>query len=191
MYIVQLIILLFFLDPDTENLGGNELVRNENHVITYECFEDRIEFVIDVIGDRTDNTNGKWPNLDYFYLWVDFNNNGKLDSLIDRNFGPKFYNNKLQVCKSLLYSKTRQTTCFFNSNSTCHRQFKKTQNLEIDHVVFEISIPKKELSKSNSYNVYFMIADKYSKTYYPINNIKFEATFKIECNNISTEQMLK
>ncbi len=186
MYIVQLIISFFFLGQDTENPGHNELVRNENHVITYECLEDRIEFVIDVIGDRTNNTSGKWPNLDYFYLWVDFNNNGKLDSLIDRNFGPKFYKNKLQVCKSLLYSKSRQTTCFFNSNSTCQREFKKTENLEIDHVVFEMSIPKKELSESNSYNVYFMIADKYSKTYYPSNNIKFETTFKIECNKIST-----
>lgn len=134
------------------------------------------------IGDSTNDIYAKWPNKDLFRIWVDYNKNGKIDELIDRAFSPT----TSIICKSLLYTKNKHTTCIYDSNILYQERFSPTKNSASDHVNFEITIPLSELSESDGANVFFEIYDgsglKYS---YPRIAPLFKSTFDIECNKIS------
>ena len=118
---------------------NHDIVRNKDHIITYECTDETIKFTFDLIGDVTNELDGKWPILDHIRIWVDFNQNAEIDELIDRSFTPFDSPN---VCKSLMYTKTRLTTCFFDSGSSSKKSFTGTSNLGTNHIVFEMEIPK-------------------------------------------------
>ncbi|QFZ54224.1 hypothetical protein FEZ18_05135 [Oceanihabitans sp. IOP_32] len=177
-------LILFFQLLIVEN--ERELVRNDLHVISYKCKNETVEFTFDLIGDESNNIEGKWPRIDHYHIWVDFNNNKVIDSLTDRAFSPYQRENNYQVCKSLIYTESILTTCNFESGSTCEKNFGVSENSKKNHVIFKIVIPKKELSNSEKFNVYFEIFDGDGlKSCYPIRSRLFKETFEITCNNNS------
>jgi len=164
---------------------SNDLVRNEKHVITYQCFEELIEFKFDLISDITNDLNGKWPRVDHIRIWVDYNQNTEVDELVDRCFSPLDYPN---VCKSLMYTKSRLTTCFFDSGSTSEEAFTSSINSTSNHVIFTMNIPKSELSNyEGEASIYIEIFDGSGRsTSYPTRSRLFSGTLHINCNNEST-----
>jgi hypothetical protein len=178
-------LILFFQLSIVEN--KTELVRNNLHIISYQCKDKTVEFTFDLIGDESNNIEEKWPRLDHYRIWVDFNNNKVIDSLTDRAFSPHQRENNYQVCKSLMYTKRKITTCNFESGSTCKKNFSVSENSMENHVIFKMVIPKKELSNSEKFNVYFEIIDGDGmKSSYPIYSRLFKETFEITCNKNST-----
>ncbi|MHB0755416.1 hypothetical protein [Polaribacter sp. M15] len=174
--------ILIFLSKLSVIENKTDLVRNNLHVISYQCKEDTIEFSFDLIGDKSNDIHGKWPKVDYYQIWVDFNNNQKVDSLIDRFFSPFSKKNTYEVCKSIMFSNNSSSTCYFNSGATCEKSFGISENSKENHVMFKMTIPKKELSNSGIYNVYFEIIDGNGiRCSYPINNQIFKKTFEITC----------
>ncbi|MGM0582528.1 MAG: hypothetical protein ACQETL_17750 [Bacteroidota bacterium] len=165
------------------HLDNNYLIKNENHIVSYECLEKDIKFKFDFIGDETNELNGSWPKIDMYRIWVDFNNNNKIDSLIDRNFSPIKFKSDYLVCKSLMLSKIKLKPCIIDTDAVCFKEFTKTDNSKSRHVYFEMIIPKKELSQSNKVSVYFEFFDGNGKKFsYPSNSPLFNDTYLINCD---------
>lgn len=182
---IILIINMVKLESINENnqLDDNYLIKNENHIVTYECLEKDIKFKFDFIGDETNELDGKWPKLDFYTIWVDYNNNNKIDSLLDRNFSPITYKSEYLVCKSLMFSKIKLRPCILDTEAICIKEFTATNNSKDRHVFFEMIIPKKELSQSNTISLYFEFFDGKGKRYsYPSNSPLFSDTFLINCD---------
>lgn len=157
-----------------------DIVRNSNHIITYECLEDDIVFTFDLIGDITNNLNQEWPHLDNYRVWVDYNQNNELDSLIDKVFAPLYGS---VICKAILLDQRSSTTCHFDASYTGSERFGFSENLDADHIIFEMTIPKNELSDKGGAAVYFEIFDGAGEeTCYPRRSRLFQSTFKLDCN---------
>jgi hypothetical protein len=168
---------------EKNQLNDNYLIKNKNHIVTYECLEKDIKFKFDFIGDETNELYGKWPKIDTYRVWVDYNNNNKIDSLHDRNFSPITYKSEYLVCKSLMFSKIKLRPCILDTEAICIKEFIATNNSKDRHVYFEMIIPKNELSQANKISVYFEFFDGNGKRYsYPSNSPLFDDTYLIDCD---------
>ncbi|WP_421868944.1 hypothetical protein [Marinoscillum sp.] len=126
-----------------------ELISNENHLISYQLTDSNLLLKLDMIGDETNNLDGQWPKMDFYTIWVDYNHNGQADSLIDRSFSPHTAGAAYTVCKSLMLDGGHvMTPCKFYFGASCSKSFKATKSNEEPHVVFEMTIPRSELSMS-------------------------------------------
>ena len=176
------IFISLLLSQFLQSQSKTELVRNKLHVISYECKDEVVEFTFDLIGDTTNNLDGIWPKLDFYRIWVDYNSNKELETSYDRVFSPIRIEGDYAVCKSLALEQGRVTQCISETNATCEKMFGTSKNSSKKHVIFRMSIPKKELSDSGTFNVYFEIFDGVGfETCYPLRSKLFDKTFEFSC----------
>ena len=130
-----------------DSFTDHTIVNNDQHVISYKVDKNNVHFSFDLRGDTTNNLEGKWPKLDTYTIWIDYNHNGRIDSLVDRSFSPIMAGGFYTVCKSLTLGEQMMSTCEFYFGGSCTKNFTSTAHNFDPHVFFEMTIPKSELSK--------------------------------------------
>ncbi len=154
-----------------------EFFNDGNHVFSYKCQDDNIEFFLDAVSDKSNAVLGSWPDKDIYRIYVDFNSNEEVDSGIDLMFSPKEDNS---ICIVSLIDQTSASGCSFNDAVFGENLFTSTSNSEELHVNYKVTIPKEVLSNSSSANIVIQLYD--SETgwqYFPSSNTFFISHYKI------------
>ena len=123
-----------------------KIIDNERHVVSAKSTGKNITFLMEAVGDSTNNLQGTFPNLDFAGIKVDINQNGRVDENSDISFG-KASGSYDKVCTQLLISESSSQGCnSFKSRSRLKVDFKSTTNQSTPHPVWEFTIPRKEIS---------------------------------------------
>jgi hypothetical protein len=137
------------------SLADRVLVRNERHLITARYSANAVTFVLEAIADRTDDRTGQFPAVDFVGLYVDVNQNARVDERVDVKFGVQ--RGGAGLCSQYFITATSSTACGgFRSGATLSSSFGATETMPRPHPTWEITIPKSELaSNGEAANVAF------------------------------------
>ncbi|MGI9174107.1 MAG: hypothetical protein ACR2GR_02150, partial [Rhodothermales bacterium] len=134
------------LEGQTEPAAVRSLVNNRQHAITARSVGDKIVFVLEALGDSTNDLGGSFPDVDFAGLRVDRNRNGKVDARVDVAYGIAG-GARDQLCTQYLLSETSSTGCGgFPSETALRVQFGGTANGLAAYPAWTFAIPKKELT---------------------------------------------
>lgn len=171
-------LLITSCSKEEERVEKQIIFDNETLIISYDCDDSNVNFLFDVIDDFTNAIDGTWPELDLYRVYFDNNNNGILDEGIDFLLSP----NGSEICYSSLISQTSNSACSYSSEVTGTENFGVTENLNQDHVYYQLTVPKNLFSSSSKVNFALHIRDSETGwSYYPItrNPTLFDLTFEI------------
>ncbi len=189
------VILFSFIDIEASGQSHTvPLIENEHHMIYYQCNGSTATIIIDAISDTSNNINQSWPKNDMYWLSIDVNNNGKLDSQIDKMLSP--FGDK--ICDTYLVDILRikyeteifsnkvedqvTTPCNFDTNATGDVLFKGTKNSNKEHVFYQLTLPPGIFSEEETIGIIVRILDGESGyTTYPEHEYIFSSTLKVSC----------
>ncbi len=134
-------------DPSEPNPTGvtGELVRTEDHIVSVRKSETRVQFILEAIGDDTDNLKGGWPAVDFVSIGSDVDQNGTVTRNVDVEYGISggAYD---KICTQYLLTESSSTGCNgFSSAATMSARFVPTPNQPRPHPIWVFTIPKSEL----------------------------------------------
>jgi len=137
--------LNFTADASTEKV----IVSNQNHYISYQVAGENVIFVMESVGDFTDEMMGKFPKTDFFSIDVDVNQNGIIDPNTD--VGYSIITKQVGICASYLISQNASTGCgVFKSKAYLEISFRATEREQKAHPVYRFTIPKSELNQTGN-----------------------------------------
>lgn len=125
-------------------------LKTSNVLFQYDCNDNNITFFLDVLEDVSDGTTGTWPNTDVYRIYIDYNNNGILDSELDLIISTV---DDGSTCMAYSLSQTSTTGCNFYDDVTSEKAFSSTDNLEVPHMNYTIIVPKARASEGSKIKV--------------------------------------
>lgn len=171
------IIFIVSCKKDSEPVVPIEFFNDGDHIFTYACNNDKVDFFIDAIRDTTNQTEGAWPDVDIYRLLIDFNNNGMLDADVDLQISPLEDN---RICVVYALTNMSTTPCFFPEDVSGEVNFSNTENAATLHTNFKVSVPKALLSNGSTANVAIHVYDSENGwSYIPPDNNFYRTTFEI------------
>ena len=146
--------LLDTLNPnnrDNYEVGKEySIVDNENHHITMKLEYGSLYFYVDCLNNTTDNFLDSWPS-DTISFYFDVNQNGRIDENIDVAYG---ISSSKTLCNQYLIDSTTSTFCgAFPTSAVLTHNFTQSSDSSDDHVIWDFSVPFKEVSSNNSVHV--------------------------------------
>ena len=150
-----------------------ELAQDLNHVITYQEIGDEIQFVIDCIGDKTDNrSNATTP--DFAKISFDFDQNSSITGNVDGEFSA-IHNDQPDLCNYHFFYNNGQVfvnSCnSFPSTANFQSAFTSSSYESDNHIIYIFNIPKIELGTGSSSDIVFSIFESASGfSFYPANS---------------------
>jgi hypothetical protein len=128
--------------------------------------DEMLTFTFDLVNDTTNHINGGgvYPRgvfeRDGYQILVDYNGNGKIDPGIDRMFSPITINGQYRVCKSIYaYENNILYPCEYYKDFTCTKTFGPSKNSDKAHVIFTMTLPKRQISQTDEMHLQFNIFD--------------------------------
>jgi hypothetical protein len=127
--------------------AGQIVTKNSRHFIEAIPQGDQVRFVLEAVGDTSNNLDGSYPKVDFASIRVDVNKNGKVDERVDLSYGTEG-GSRDKICTQYLITESSSTGCAgHNSQARLKVDFKSTSHGAKPHPVWEFTIPKKELSQ--------------------------------------------
>ena len=159
------------LDPVT-------ILQDDEIIIQFKCEGDNIEFFIAAIGDLSDGTNRTFPDMDIYRVFIDYNNNELIDQGVDLMISPKFNDS---ICVVYLLDEIAVSRCNYFNDITGEINFSSTDNLQILHMNYRVSLPKSRVSEDNKSRIIVQVYDS-EKGWknYPSDPQKFSKSIEIE-----------
>jgi hypothetical protein len=156
------------------------LVSSDDHFVAYRVDGDNVIFTVEFIADFTDNSNGVFPDVDFVNIAVDVNQNGSIDSYLDKSYGKigkriregKIFPDSAKplICTQFMITVRSSTACGgMKSKAALDFNFQSTEKALKPHPVYQFTIPRTELSadgKSAHIKLHLYSAGKGS-AYYP------------------------
>jgi hypothetical protein len=127
--------------------AGQIVTKNSRHFIEAIPQGEQVRFVLEAVGDTSNNLAGSYPKVDFVSIRVDVNKNGRVDEGVDLAYGTAG-GSKDKICTQYLITETSSSGCGkHNSQAKLKVSFKSTSQAAKPHPVWEFTIPKSELSK--------------------------------------------
>ncbi len=169
-FILTLLALLTSCKDNNEPHISTTLVNDQTHNITVIETNDNLELTIEVLSDTTNNLMGNFPNIDLIKIWIDKNANGIIDEDFDWGIGILDFN---EICTFYLIDSITISGCgIFDSDADLNSTFTSSSLSPNNHIVWNISIPKKDLDNSKPLNMVIKtFAANEGYTTFPKNNI--------------------
>lgn len=144
-------ILALFATPGVQAASERVLEKNERHVVIARYEGDKTTFVLEAVGDTSDNLRGQFPALDFASIRVDVNQNGIIDAeRTDVGYGRR-NGTYTSICTQYLLTEGSSTGCGgFSSGASLAVGFKATAISAKPHPVWEYTIPNRELARGGS-----------------------------------------
>lgn len=132
-----------------------ELLRNDRHVISARRGRGSTTFILEAIGDTTDNLQGTYPNLDFASLRVDVDQNLAVSEKVDRSYGAVSGSSD-QICSQFLLTASTSTGCgAAPSGAGLSTRFSGTPTSSTPHPSWSFTIPNGELSSGGVAHLVF------------------------------------
>ena len=180
-------------DPRLPNPTGvtGELVRTDDHLISVRKSETRLQFILEAIGDTTNNLGGSFPNTDFVSIGVDVDQNGTVTRNVDVAYGTAG-GSADKICTQYLLTETSSTGCSgFSSAATMSARFVPTANKPQPHPVWVYTIPKSELGPDNNIaHLYFRFHNagkSYTRFPTPRDRLKFSSTIALNLDTLEAK----
>ena len=146
------------------------ILDSPTHDIKVEENSDDLQFTIEVFSDNSNDLEGTYPNVDLVSFFIDQNANGIIDEDVDWGIGVLEYN---KICTFYIKDSTALSGCgVFESDARLTSDFASSSLDAEEHIIWDISIPKKDLDNSKPLNIVvktFATGDGY--TTFPRENI--------------------
>ena len=124
------------------------IIDNDRHVITARYQGDQAIFVLEAVGDTSNNLNGSFPRLDFASLWIDVNQNGRADRGVDLSLGTTGNN---VFCDQFFQTDTSYTGCgAARTGGQVQVSFEATERGRRSHPVWTFTIPKAKLAQAGA-----------------------------------------
>jgi len=145
------ILMVFVSCKDKEPHINTTALNTVSHNIKVVESDDNLELTIEVLSDKIDNLTGDFPNIDLINIYIDKNANGVIDSDLDWGIGVLEYNT---ICTFFIKDSVAVSGCgLFDSEATLTSDFVSSSLSSDNHVIWDISIPKKDLDDSKPLNM--------------------------------------
>lgn len=132
-----------------------ELLRNDRHVISARRGRGKTTFVLEAIGDTTDDLRGTYPDLDFASVRVDVDQDLAVSPNVDSVYGAKTGSSD-EICSQFFLSASTWSGCGARpSAATMRARFEATASEAAPHPVWRFTIPNAELSRGNTAHLVF------------------------------------
>ncbi|MEN0046072.1 MAG: hypothetical protein AAF806_03325 [Bacteroidota bacterium] len=163
---------------------GNRRVtfyQTDELVMQFTCSDDNVAFFIDALDDQTDGRIGEPNDRDSYLLYIDYNNNGVIDPLVDLLIAP-FSSTTDKVCVSYLLEGDALTPCNFFDDTTGEINFSSTENLDKPHINYSFKLPKERVARDSKIGIVLRMFDSKTREWqnFPITGDVFSNTIEIE-----------
>ena len=124
------------------------LVETDRHVVTARYEGDHVTFALEAIGDTSDNISGSFPRIDFTNVWVDVNQNGRVDDGVDISLGTT---GNRAFCDQFFTSETSYTGCgAARTGGRVQVAFESTERGGRAHPVWRFTVPRSKLAQGNA-----------------------------------------
>ena len=130
------------------------LTDTEDHYIRYQENEQEIKLIIEDLGNLSNNLEDAYPALDFLSIRVDVNNNKMGDVDIDKQYGISSVD---RPCAQFYKGTNAFSGCFEELGYSYLEDFRSTEKLADQHVVYELIIRKESLSEEGRVGLVFIM----------------------------------
>ena len=164
-----------------------ELVRTDDHLISVRQSATRVQFILEAVGDKTNNLGGSFPNTDFAGIGVDIDQNGAVTRNVDTGYGLSG-SSADTLCAYHFLTESATTGCNnFPTDATLSARFVATANESEPHPVWIYTIPKAELAPpgkdAHLYFRFYNAGKGYTRFPTPRDSLKFSSAIAL---NLST-----
>ncbi|MEM8527436.1 MAG: hypothetical protein AAGG68_22535, partial [Bacteroidota bacterium] len=165
----------------SEGDGRTTFYETDELVMQFTCSDGNVEFFIDALYDKTDGRTGIVRNRDAYVIFIDYNNNGLIDPLVDLRVSPFSTTTTDRTCISYFLERNISTPCNFFDDITRELNFSPTENSDVPHMNYSVKLPKERIAKDSKIGIVIEIFDSETREWqnFPITGNVFSNTIEI------------
>ena len=129
------------------------LVENDRHAVSARLDGEHLVVVLEALADRSDETNGAFPRVDFAQIAVDVNQNGRVDKGEDVKFGA----NQRRLCRQRFLADGAYSGCDDDDGASVQVAFEGTARQRRPHPVWTYRLPAASLAEAGEHTAHLAV----------------------------------